>query len=155
MKAAATLCAMLLLCGCSRTASRATDADESARSQDTSREQCYQPLSAYCHGTKCPDYDRSLAAVRRSGASGHCWFASAGKCGALRFTSTGSGYGNNTEYFDASGKLVGAHGSTDAYSSNPTCPNWKTFGQRIDCTFTEVIEYCEHEVKPQLPDPRQ
>ena len=151
MKAAATLCAVPLLCACSRAPSRATDADESARKQDTSREQCYQPLSAYCQATKCPDYARSLAAVRRAGASGRCWFASAGKCGALRFTSTGGGYGSNTEYFDASGKLVAAHGTTDAYSPNPTCPNWKTFGQPIDCTFAEEIEYCGQGVKPQRP----
>jgi hypothetical protein len=93
--------------------------------------------------------------VRRAGTSGRCWFVSAGKCGALRFTLTADGFASRTEYFDGSGKLVAAHGTTDAYSSNPTCPNWKTFGQRIDCTFTEEIEYCERAVKPQLPDPRQ
>src|SRR5215217_6909304 len=147
MKTVALLGAVLLLGGCSQTPSKASDVKDPARRQDTSAAQCYQPLSAYCEAIKCPDYARSLAAVRRSGASGHCIFASAGKCGALRFTFSSSGYGSSAEYFDASGKLVAAHGTSDAYSPNKTCPNWKAFGQRIDCTFTEVVEYCGQVVR--------
>ena len=143
MKTVAVVGAVLLLWRISQNAVQSHQRERSGAEPDTSPAQCYQPLSAYCQGTNCRDYARSLAAVRRFGASGHCMFASAGKCGALRFTGTADGFVSGTEYFDASGRLVGAHRTTDAFSSNPTCPNWRTFGQRIDCTFTEVVEYCD------------
>lgn len=144
MKAATALCALLLLAGCS--GGPATDSDQAGQSgnQRTSPKPCHQPLSVYCEEVGCRDYARSLAAACRGNSSRSSPFprAAGGVCGGLRFTRYDSGFGGTTEYFDASGKLVAAFTTTDGVEPNSPCPDWKTYGQRIDCKPVDQMDAC-------------
>ena len=155
MKAVTAVWAVLLLGGCSgRPPSRATDSEQSARSgnQGTSPDLCHQPLSVYCEEVGCRNYARSLAAACRSGSSRSrmaTW--EVGECGGLRFTRFEYGFGSNTEYFDASGKLVAAFTTTDNVSPNSACPRSKSYGQLIDCKPVQVMDACRSASERQPP----
>jgi hypothetical protein len=113
-------------------------ADRRAAAEDG----CYLPLSAYCKAEKCPDYSRSVAEIRKLGAEQPCLFAFTARCGAFRVTHFGNGLVTASQYFDAAGKLVGAHSTTDAYMSGSPCPNWRHFGENIECEERDVKDYC-------------
>jgi hypothetical protein len=150
MKAVPAVCALLLLSGCSGRST--TDSEQSARSgnQGTSADLCHQPLSVYCQEVGCRNYARSLAAACRSGSSRSrmaTW--EVGECGGLRFTRFEYGFGSNTEYFDASGKLVAAFTTTDNVSPNSACPRSKSYGQPIDCKPVQVMDACRSSAQRQ------
>jgi hypothetical protein len=103
---------------------------------------CYLPLSAYCKGDKCSDYARSAATIRRLGAESGCWFAFTARCGKYRLTHYGNGFVSSAEYFDESGKVIGAHNCSDVFVSGSPCPNWRHFGADIECEMRDVKDYC-------------
>ena len=138
-------CAGLSLGGCSGATGRdrLTRNNGPERQPATSLDLCHQPLSVYCEEVGCRHYARSLAAACRSGSFRSrmaTW--EVGECGGLRFTRFEYGFGSNTEYFDASGKLVAAFTTTDNVSPNSACPRSKSYGQIIDCKPVQVMNAC-------------
>jgi hypothetical protein len=102
---------------------------------------CYLPLDRHCSVFSCPSYENSLIELRQFGM-GFCFVAQAGRCGDLRFTRRGAGFGDTTQYFDASGAVVAVYATTDAIVMGSACPNWKHYGQRVSCAEVVLENYC-------------
>jgi hypothetical protein len=104
-------------------------------------EECYLPLERYCSGHSCPSYEQGLVELRQFG-TGFCLVAEAGRCGGLRFTRWGGGFGNTTLYFDESGAVVAVYATTDAGNARSACPFWKHYGRRVSCQPALQEDYC-------------
>ena len=120
----------------------AKTAEAEKRAADNAREwSCFGPLQAACNG-RCPNYDDSVAEVRRFAARGRlCLRAEVGTCGGLRYTTISFGLGGRTEYFNAAGELVAARTFTDVVM-NPECPGWAHRGERVACSEVPTANYC-------------
>lgn len=87
-------------------------------------DECKQSISDYCHGS-CPTYDERVAG-RSTGRCATCpgepppcvWEMDVWACGEFRAVREGDGYGGSVEYYDRSGKLIGASSGSDAYEAN-------------------------------------
>ena len=122
---------------------RATElaAELEKRAADNARESsCFGPLEDACNG-RCPNYDDSVAEVRRFAGARYCFQAEVGTCGDLRYTTIGHPLGAQTEYFNAAGELVAARTFRD-FLGNPECPFWAHHGERVTCSKVPTTTYC-------------
>jgi hypothetical protein len=98
---------------------------------------CRAPLADYCHG-RCPAFDQARAQALRGAGSYVPELCSGlgsgdvavGACGAHRFVEDGDCLSGATQWFDASGKLVGVYawgdvkrscGFSTIYGDVPAC----------------------------------
>jgi len=70
----------------------------------------------------------------------HCFFADSGSCGDFLYVRVGDGFVSSTRYFDQTGKLVGAVGTTDVVS--PPCEGITVYGREIKCRSVVQESYC-------------
>lgn len=103
---------------------------------------CFLALEQHCSVFPCPSYEQSLVDLQRFAAESLCFVAQSGRCGDLRFTRSGGGYGNTTLYFDAGGAVVAVYATTDAGNARSACPFWKHYGRRVSCELVVQEDYC-------------
>lgn len=103
---------------------------------------CFLPLEQHCSVYSCPSYEQSLVELEQFERESFCFVAQAGRCGDLRFTKQGGGFGNTTLYFDGSGAVVAVYATTDAGDARSSCPFWKHYGRRISCELAVQEDYC-------------
>jgi hypothetical protein len=103
---------------------------------------CFLALEQHCSVFSCPSYEQSLVELRQFAAERFCFVAQVGRCGDLRFTRSGGGFGDTTLYFDDSGAVVAAYVTSDVVVPQSACPNWKHYGRRVTCAQTVLEDYC-------------
>jgi len=93
------------------------------------------PLSQYCSGGSCPDYEAAVANTRRHAATatGIC-IALIGTCGGLRSTLTSGGFEGTELFFDDGGRLVAVRAFTDFVRPGDPCRNETYYGAVVRCT---------------------
>jgi hypothetical protein len=104
------------------------------------RDDCFLGIEQYCSVYACPSYETSRVEVEQASAR-FCFVAQTGRCGALRFTRIGQGFGVTTRYFDAL-SVVAVHETSDAYAVGSACPNWKHYGRRLSCAEVVLEDFC-------------
>jgi hypothetical protein len=115
-----------------------------------SREECWQPLNAYCEDRPCINYETAAANMERSRMPGG-YPAVAGTCGEFRYTYTTDFFFSQKRFFNAAGELVAAHTTTDGRTMNVECPTWTHYGPLITCDPTIVRDYSAPLLPERLP----
>lgn len=86
------------------------------------------PLAEYCGEKPCRSYTEAVTVMKqRATSGGMCLDAHLAACGGIRDVELGDGYSRWEEWFDASGKMIGAKVWADYrpeggdYGSPPPC----------------------------------
>ena len=107
---------------------------------------CQAPLSSYCSGSDCPNWDEAVADAMEF-AAGNCngdWSASSGKCGEYVYVLKVIGIGSSiTQYFDASGVLVAVREQSDTPNSCNDSSFEFWYGPTLDCELERVDDFCD------------
>lgn len=129
-------CLCLSLAGLTPLLSTCTTPPTNVRTQ---LEICFEPLSAYCSGERCPTYARWRAEAERDFKTGAHVCNSEGICGDLHFVERG-GLGGEIAFFNTDGELVAARHESDSLSG--PCGGRTYYGPQPTCAPQVTNDMC-------------
>ena len=121
------------IAGCRSDRSKAETQGSSTAQSNSSKA---QGLETYCKDEPCRRYEDAVAKLERLAQPGsYCITAETGSCGEFRYVEYSGGYQGYTQYFRASGPMVGARTWSDVEPRRDlgTVPSCKPIVERRLC----------------------